>query len=167
MQQQVLKFSFVRLVIFGVCVLCRSGAGATCVPSGLCVAMSEHWKTQTARSTHLRFPLLEKCTPIQQWNARYLTKRVKNWCNQNSHHAPVCVGKRSLSAFCLLLPHCFWTVYCSQGGYTSVGGLDQSTLHARSEKMKIRWWNPVGLHLSSAYKRSSRKSVVYILRTRS
>lgn len=164
--QQVLKFSFVRLVIFSAFVCCVVRG-----PEPLVYHLGYAWlwvsieKIQTARSTHLRFPLLEKCTPIQQWNARYLTKRVKNWCNQNSHHAPVCVGKRSLSAFRLLLPHCFWTVYCSQGGYTSVGGLDQSTLHARSEKMKIRWWNPVGPCLSSAYKSSSCMSVVYISRT--
>ena len=87
----------------------------------------------------LKVPTLgKKCTPIQRWNARYLTKRVKNWCNQNSHHAPVCCWWAVIIGLRLLLLHCFWTVYCSQG-YMECGraGSEYTACKVRKHENKV------------------------------
>ena len=147
-------FFFCRL-----CVVSFGGRSHLCT---IWVMRGYEWalkNTNGSRSTHLRFPLLEK-------NAHPFNGEMPDIWQRGSKIDAIktvitlrcVVGERSLSAFVCCCCIAFG-LFIAVKGIWSVGGLDQSTLHARSENMKIRRWNPVGLRLSSDYESSSRMSV--------
>lgn len=105
--QQVLKFHF---YVWSFSVMCHLVWGLEpLVPSRLWVALSEQWKTQTAHSSHLCYPLLENVNPFNNEIPDIWQRGSKIDAIINSYQASVCLITDILG---LHLPlYCFWTMF--------------------------------------------------------